>query len=179
MKSLEEVKEIAIIEKNRLDKLGLVVGGVGAEGKRLRTSMESSAGSKKTAKGDGTSVVLEVHGEEARTGSKKSAVNDISVVFILWGHSQKTQLAGVTALAHRETEDNVVLCTGHRVVPAESFFFCLGSRGRSTKRVSALSPVNWVVHSNSRERTQISTSSLDHAAGGPTNSKTSFRQARL
>jgi hypothetical protein len=96
MKTLEEIGKIAAIERARLLKHGQVIAGEGPDGKRFRSSLVGNEGpSKKPAK-DG-SVHIEIFGDGARGSSdKQAAVDKINVNYILWGHSQKTQLAGVT-----------------------------------------------------------------------------------
>ncbi len=43
MRTLEDIAEIADIERERLKRKGHVMGGEGADGKRLRTTMENEA----------------------------------------------------------------------------------------------------------------------------------------
>jgi hypothetical protein len=107
MKTLEEIKAIATTEKERLSKNALVAGGVGKDGQKLRAVMAGQQGAlasaSKSKPGLRSEGVVEVYGDESRT--TKGVVDSICITYILWGNSQKVQLAGVGASipVHRET----------------------------------------------------------------------------
>ena len=100
LKCIADLEQMAADEKLRLKRVAAVVGGDGSEAKRFRAggATKDSKESKSASKKAGNSVVVIEIVDEAK-GPRKSAVDDISIPYILWGHSQKIQLAGVARSA--------------------------------------------------------------------------------
>ena len=89
--------ELAASEKIRLARVAEVLTGSGTEAKRLRAAMPDT--SKKPSKSvpKEEEVVMEIAGEDMK-GGRRSTSKDISISYMLWGMSQKVQLAGVVSL---------------------------------------------------------------------------------
>ncbi len=99
IKSLEDVKELASLEDSRRKKAAVVLSGDGKIATKLRADLVPQSTIRaggKAAELSGT--VIELIGDESRAG-KRSAADSIIVPHILWGVSQKVQLAGVPCSA--------------------------------------------------------------------------------
>ena len=98
LKTIDDVAELAKAELERLRKLAKAVvdgnqGGVaGSSGVQPGTG-----GGQPAKKAKHSEAVIEVFADESRL-AKKGVVDDICIRFILWGNSQKVQLAGVLRL---------------------------------------------------------------------------------
>ncbi len=95
MKTLPQIAKLAAEERLRLEKQAALVGESSAAGQKARAAAAGPASATVTEKAKiGGEVVVEIFGEESRA-VKRCAADEISVPFILWGNSQKVQLAGV------------------------------------------------------------------------------------
>jgi hypothetical protein len=96
MKSFECINAIAAKEKARLAALATARSAQGEAGKKLRAGLALVQGAPpaKKARVETGSASIEVIGDESRS-TKKSVVDDVDISYILWGNSQKIQLAGV------------------------------------------------------------------------------------
>ncbi len=72
------------------------------------------------------SVGVEIAGSEAFSGGKTSAANRIDNQYLLWGFSQKVQIAGVLALARSDTLERFVVAL--RFLLHSSVFLRLSAR---------------------------------------------------
>ncbi len=86
---MQVLAELANVRKRKLLEAGTTPADVGS---KIRAS--SGGPDAKKSKSTTDKVVVEVLGDESRI-VKKSCVDDINISFILWGNSQKVQMAGV------------------------------------------------------------------------------------
>ncbi len=97
IKTISQIAELARLEKVRLEKLAAAASAAGEAGQKLRASAAAATTpAAKKAIRKGGDLVVEVFGDDAR--GEKTAAKDISIPYIMWGNSQKPQLAGVATL---------------------------------------------------------------------------------
>ncbi len=95
LKTIAQLNAMVKQEKEKLAKLAAIAGGDGEEAQKLRAGMASNQTSGRKGRVAGE-IACEIIGDESRV--KKTAADDISIPFILWGNSQLVQLAGVGTL---------------------------------------------------------------------------------
>jgi hypothetical protein len=97
LKTYDMILELGKKETARLKAVAaaLAAGG-GTPGQKAKAGSMEAGPSAKKAKG-ADAPMIEIIGDEGR-GTKRSCVDEICINYILWGHSQKPQLAGVLRL---------------------------------------------------------------------------------